>query len=110
MEVGKIDKATGADAHTIAEVWSQKGKLKEKAVTIRGKVVKSNAGIMGKNWIHVRDGSGSADKSDNDITVTSDQAANVGEVLVITGVVRVDKDFGAGYSYPVIIEEAVYTK
>ena len=58
MEVGKIDKATGADAHTIAEVWSQKGKLKEKAVTIRGKVVKYNPGVMGKNWIHLQDGSG----------------------------------------------------
>jgi hypothetical protein len=106
----KVAKATGANAKTVAEIHAQKAQLKEKKVTVRGKVVKSNAGIMGKNWIHVRDGSGSADKSDNDITVTSEQAANVGEVLVITGVVRVDKDFGAGYSYPVIIEEAVYTK
>lgn len=106
----KVAKATGANAKTVAEIHAQKAQLKEKKVTVRGKVVKSNAGIMGKNWIHVRDGSGSAEKSDNDITVTSEQAANVGEVLVITGVVRVDKDFGAGYSYPVIIEEAVYTK
>jgi hypothetical protein len=65
---------------------------------------------MGKNWIHVRDGSGSAEKGDNDITVTSESIANVGEVVVITGVVRVDKDFGAGYAYPVIIEEATYAK
>jgi hypothetical protein len=65
---------------------------------------------MGKNWVHIRDGSGTQEKGDNDITVTSESAANVGEVLVITGVVRVDKDFGAGYAYPVIIEEAVYAK
>jgi hypothetical protein len=106
----KVPKATGANAKTVAEIHAQKAQLKEKKVTVRGKVVKSNSGIMGKNWIHVRDGSGSADKGDNDITVTSEQTAAVGEVVVITGVVRTDKDFGAGYSYPVIIEEAVYTK
>ena len=106
----KVPKATGANAKTVAEIHAQKAQLKEKKVTVRGKVVKSNAGIMGKNWIHVRDGSGTQEKGDNDITVTSESAANVGEVLVITGVVRVDKDFGAGYAYPVIIEEAVYAK
>jgi hypothetical protein len=106
----KVPKATGANAKTVAEIHAQKAQLKEKKVTVRGKVVKSNAGIMGKNWIHVRDGSGTQEKGDNDITVTSESAASVGEVLVITGVVRVDKDFGAGYAYPVIIEEAVYAK
>ncbi len=106
----KVPKATGANAKTVAEIHAQKAQLKEKKITVRGKVVKSNAGIMGKNWIHVRDGSGTQEKGDNDITVTSESAANVGEVLVITGVVRVDKDFGAGYAYPVIIEEAVYAK
>ncbi len=106
----KVPKATGANAKTVAEIHAQKAQLKEKKVTVRGKVVKSNSGIMGKNWVHIRDGSGSQEKSDNDITVTSDSAANVGEVIVVTGVVRVDKDFGAGYSYPVIIEEAVYSK
>jgi hypothetical protein len=106
----KVPKATGANARTISEIHAQKAQLKEKKVTVRGKVVKSNAGIMGKNWIHVRDGSGSQEKGDNDLTVTSESAASVGEVLVITGVVRVDKDFGAGYAYPVIIEEAVYAK
>jgi hypothetical protein len=106
----KVPKATGANARTVAEIHAQKAQLKEKKVTVRGKVVKSNAGIMGKNWVHIRDGSGSQAKGDNDITVTSDSAANVGDVIVVTGVVRVDKDFGAGYAYPVIIEEATYAK
>ena len=106
----KVPKATGANARTVAEIHAQKAQLKDKKVTVRGKVVKSNAGIMGKNWIHVRDGSGTQEKGDNDITVTSESAASVGDVLVITGVVHVDKDFGAGYAYPVIIEEAVYSK
>jgi hypothetical protein len=110
-EVGdvKVDKATGADARTVAEVYAQKAQLKDKPVTIRGKVVKYNAGIMGKNWLHVRDGSGSADK-DNDLTVTSQDVAKVGDVVTIKGSVRVDKDFGAGYAYPVIVEDAKISK
>ncbi|HET8725314.1 MAG TPA: nucleotide-binding protein [Anaeromyxobacteraceae bacterium] len=106
----KVPKATGKDAKTVAEVHAQKAQLKEKKVTVRGKVVKANAGIMGKNWFHIRDGSGSQEKGDNDITITSDANASVGDVIVVVGVVRVDKDFGAGYAYPVIIEEATFTK
>jgi hypothetical protein len=106
----KVPKASGPDARTVAEVYAQKAKLKEKKVVVRGKVVKSNSGIMGKNWLHLRDGSGTQANSDNDITVTTDGAAEVGQVVVVTGVVRTDKDFGAGYAYPVIIEEAVVTK
>jgi len=106
----KVPKATGANAKTIAEIYGQKAQLKEKKVTVRGKVVKANSGIMGKNWFHVRDGSGTQAKGDNDITITTDGQAAVGDVVVIVGVVRVDKDFGAGYAYPVIIEEATFSK
>jgi hypothetical protein len=110
-EVGdvKVTKATGANARTVAEIWAQRSALKEKPVTVRGKVVKFNAGIMGKNWLHVRDGTGAAGK-DNDITVTTDDATAVGEVVVVKGTVRVDKDFGSGYAYPVIIEDAKLSK
>jgi sporulation protein YlmC with PRC-barrel domain len=106
----KVEKATGADARTVAEVYAQKAALKEKAVTIHAKVVKYNAGIMGKNWLHLRDGSGKADKNDNDLTVTSQDVAKVGDVVLVKGVVRTDKDFGAGYAYPVIVEDAKITK
>ena len=106
----KVAKATGANAKTVSEIYGQKAQLKEKKVTVKGKVVKANSGIMGKNWLHVRDGSGTAEKADNDITVTTDGTAAVGDVVVVTGVVRVDKDFGAGYAYPVIIEEATVSK
>jgi hypothetical protein len=106
----KVAKASGANAKTIAEIYGQKAQLKEKKVTFRGKVVKANSGIMGKNWFHLRDGSGAQAKGDNDITITSDASAAVGDVVVVTGVVRLDKDFGAGYAYPVIIEEATLTK
>jgi hypothetical protein len=106
----KVAKATGANAKTVSEIYGQKGDLKEKKVTVKGKVVKANSGIMGKNWLHLRDGSGTQAKGDNDITVTTDGQAAVGDVVVVTGVVRLDKDFGAGYAYPVIIEEATIAK
>jgi hypothetical protein len=106
----KVTRAQGADAHTVAEVWSQKATLKEKKVTVRGKVVKFSGGIMGRNWVHLRDGSGTAAKGDNDITVTTRDSAAVGDVVVAKGVVRLAKDFGAGYAYPVIIEEAQVAK
>ena len=106
VAVGKVDKATGADARTVAEVWAQKGSLKEKSVSIRGKVVKYNPGVMGKNWLHLQDGSGEAGKGTHDITVTSQDTVAKGDVVTVKGVVRLDKDFGAGYTYALIVEDA----
>jgi hypothetical protein len=105
----KVPKASGPDARTVAEAWAQRTALKEKPVAIRGKVVKFNQGIMGKNWVHLRDGSGTAGK-DNDITVTTGDVAQVGDVVLAKGTLRVDKDFGAGYAYPVIVEDAKLSK
>jgi hypothetical protein len=102
----KVAKATGANAVTVAEVVSKADKLKDKPVRVQGKVVKYNAGIMGKNWIHLRDGSGSATDSSNDILVTTDANAKIGDVVTVSGVVHTNKDFGAGYSYKVLIEDA----
>src|SRR6266540_4654283 len=105
----KVPKASGGDARTISEVFSQRAALKEKPVSIRGKVVKYNEQIMGRNWLHIRDGSGAAGK-DNDLTITTAEKVAVGDVVVVKGTVRVDKDFGAGYSYPVIVEDAKLSK
>ena len=108
--VGKVEKATGADARTVAEVWVQKAALVGKTVTIRGTVVKYNDGVMGKNWIHLQDGSGDAKLGTNDITVTSLDGAAKGQTITITGTVRADKDFGAGYAYAIIVENAKVVK
>jgi hypothetical protein len=102
----KVPKATGPDARTVAEVMTKSADLKEKTVTVRGKVVKYNPGIMGKNWIHLRDGSGSAADKTDDLLVTTMEQAKVGDVVVVKGIVRTDKDFGAGYAYKVLVEEA----
>jgi hypothetical protein len=101
-----VTKATGANARTVAEVVTKSADLKDKQVRVRGKVVKYSAAIMGKNWIHLRDGSGSDADNTNDILVTSAAPVKLGDVVTVAGVVRVNKDFGAGYIYKVLIEDA----
>jgi hypothetical protein len=91
---------------TVASVWANRKSLAGKTVTVRGKVVKFNGGIMGRNWIHIQDGTGVAADGTNDLTVTADATAKVGDVITVTGTVAVDKDFTAGYTYAVMIEGA----
>lgn len=106
----KVAKAEGADGKTVAEVYASRAKLKDGFVAVRGKVVKFLPGIMGRNWIHLRDGSGSAAAKDNDLTVTTQAAAAVGDTVLVRGTVRLDKDFGMGYQYAVLVEDAQVTK
>jgi len=106
LKDAQVDKASGENAHTVAEVVSKSAALKDKPVLVRGKVVKYNPNIMGKNWVHLRDGSGSAADNSNDILVTTTSTTKPGDVVTAKGIVRTDKDFGAGYIYKVIIEEA----
>lgn len=104
----KVDKASGPNAKTVAEIITQAASLKEKTVLVRGKVVKYNSGIMDRNWIHLRDGSGSAAANTNDVLITSMNAVKVGDTVTAKGIVRTDRDFGSGYVYKVIIEEATF--
>jgi hypothetical protein len=110
VKIAKVAKATGPDARTIEELFVQKGALKEKSVTVRGQVVKFSPGIMSRNWLHLRDGTGSAEKQNNDVTVTTQDDVKLGEVVTLKGTVRLDKDFGAGYAYPLIVEDAKLVK
>ena len=89
---------------TVAEIYAGKKKLAGKTVSVRGKVVKYNADIMGKNWLHVQDGTGQG--GDNDLMVTSKTEAKVGDTVLVKGGVTLDKDFGAGYKYSVILDDA----
>ncbi len=106
----KVAKASGSDARTVAEVVGGKTALKDKSVSLRGQVVKANLGIMGKNWFHLQDGSGSAGAGTNDVLVTSRDVAAVGDVVVVKGTVRTDVKLGAGYDYAVLIEDASLKK
>jgi len=107
-EVGDVNvaKAVGANAYTVAEIIDQSKILKDKPVVVRGKVVKFSPEIMGKNWMHLRDGSGTAAAKNNDLVLTTKDQAKVGAVVIARGIVRTDKDFGHGYAYEVIMEEA----
>jgi hypothetical protein len=101
-----VAKAKGANAYTVAEINMEGAKLKGKTVLLRGKVVKYNPEIMGRNWIHLQDGSGSSAANTNDILVTSKNQVKLGDVVTVSGVVSTDKDFGAGYYYKVLVENA----
>lgn len=105
-----IPRAEGEAGRTVAEVYAQRQALSGKKVAVRGQVVKYNDHIMNKNWVHLRDGSGSAATKDNDLTITTSQEAAVGDVVLVTGTLTTDKDFGAGYAYPAIVEDATVTK
>ena len=98
----KIDVPKGGI--TIEQLMANKGSYESKEILIRGKVVKYNSGIMNKNWIHLQDGSASG--SENDLTVTTDMEAKVGDVITVYGTVVLDKDLGAGYFYKIILEDA----
>ena len=84
------------DARTVAEVYAQRAALKDKTVTVRGKVVKSNAGIMGKNWIHLRDGTGHRREGQRRHRHDAGPRRQVATWSSSGARSRVDQDFGAG--------------
>ena len=91
-------------AVTIAELFENKKNYANKLVRVTGKVVKFSADIMRTNWIHLQDGS--EYDGENDLTITSDALVTVGDTLTFEGKVLLDKDFGYGYFYKVILTEA----
>lgn len=99
-----------AGGHSIADLWASRQSLAGKTITVRGKVMKFNGGIMGKNWVHLQDGTGKADDGTNDVTLTTADEVQVGDVVTMTGTVALEKDFGAGYSYRLILEDAKVVK
>ncbi len=93
------------DGITVAELFANKEKYAGKTVKIRGKITKYNKAIMKKNWIHIQDGTEYNGKFD--VVATSKQEFKVGDVVTIEGTVTLNKDFGYGYSYEILIENAV---
>jgi len=102
----RVPKAAGPEGRTVAGLFAGAAKLKDKPVLVHGVVVKVNSGIMNKNWVHLQDGTGSADKKDNDLVVTTTDTAKVGDKVKARGTVRTDKDFGFGYKYATMVEDA----
>jgi len=99
---GSVQPAEGG--LTVREVFDQRQELAGKSVTVRGKVVKAMQGVMGTNWYHIEDGTG--DSGTNDLAVTSDDIAKVGDTVLVVGTLASDKDLGMGYHYDAIVEKA----
>ncbi len=89
---------------TVKEIYEKLNELKGKKIKIRGVVTRYNPNIMGKNWIHIQDGT--MFNNHADITVTTQDETKEGETIVVEGTLEADKDFGAGYRYDAIIENA----
>lgn len=102
----KVEKAEGENAYTVGDIFAKGKELDNKQVVIRGKVVKVSTMIMGKNWLHIQDGTGDAATGTNDLVVTTMAEPAKGSVVVVEGTLHADKDFGAGYRYDVIVEDA----
>jgi hypothetical protein len=92
-----------ADCITIAKLLADKKTYEGKLIKIKGQVTKYNGGIMGKNWVHIQDGT--EYKDGFDLTVTTDITVAVGQIVTFEGKIALDKDFGYGYSYNVLMEE-----
>lgn len=89
---------------TISELYRKPADYAGKTVKIRAVVTRFNSMIMGKNWVHIQDGT---DFSENfDLTVTTLDSVAVGNTVTFRGIISLNKDFGAGYKYAVIMEEA----
>ena len=95
----KLAVASGG-GKALADVIADKDALAGKPVVVRGRVVKLNSGIMDRNWIHLSDGGTS------DLLVTTHDTTKLGDIVVARGIVATHQDFGAGYKYDVMIENA----
>jgi hypothetical protein len=105
-----VEKSTAPNGYTVAELYEKSGALNGKEVVVTGKVVKVSKQIMGKNWVHLQDGSGDTASGTNKLVTTTQDVVVVGDVVTATGKLAKDKDFGGGYQYAVIVEEASFTK
>ncbi len=94
----------GEATKSVEAVNLEKAALKDQVVTIHGTVTKANNGIMKRNFVHIEDGSGEGETAS--LIITSQDTASAGDQVIVTGKVALDTDFGFGYLYPLLIEEA----
>ncbi len=106
----KVAKSDAPNGYTVAELYGKSGELNGKEVVIQGRVVKVSRQIMGKNWVHLQDGTGDVALGSNNLVTTTQDSAVVGDLVVATGKLAKEKDFGGGYRYAVIVEETKLVK
>jgi hypothetical protein len=103
---GEIEKLKGGK--TVKEVLSNPAALDTQTISLRARVTKVNADIMGRNWITLQDGTGTA--PDNKIIATSQEMVTVGDTVTAKGVISNDVDLGSGYHYSALLEGATFAK
>jgi hypothetical protein len=97
-----------AGGKTIAEVYAQVAELKDQQVSLRGRVIKFSPNILGKNWVTLQDGTGTAPQ--DKLIVTSANEVEIGDLVTATGTIRNNVDLGSGYTYKVILAEATFAQ
>ncbi len=97
--------ASAAGVYNLADVFDQRGDLQGKRIKVRGKIVKSSGFILGKYWYHIQDGTDMGPHN-ADLVMTTDTEAEAGDVIEAVGMLMLDRDFGRGYKYPIILEDA----
>lgn len=106
----KVAKAKGRNAYSIAELYAKRNQLEKKPVVIRARAVRVTQRIMKRNWVHLKDGSGSEAKKNNDIVVTTKDLPKEGDIVTVKGTLYNRIDFGSGYRYELIVQDAKFTK
>jgi hypothetical protein len=101
----KVEKAKGENAFDLAELFAKRDALQDKTILVRGQVVKVTAGVMDRNWVHIKDGTG--ENGANKLVITTKDSPNNGDIVTFSGVFHNNVDFGGGYQYGVILEDAV---
>lgn len=104
LEKKEISVEPAVGGITIAELFSAKDSYADKTVLIRGQVTKVNRAIMNRNWVHIQDGT--SDSGKFDLTITTQEQVNVGDVVTFEGKIVLNQDFSAGYVYDVLMEDA----
>ena len=103
----KVEKAAGENSYSVGEIFSKGADLNGQTVVVRGKVMKVSPRIMGRNWIHLQDGTGNPADNTHDLVVTTELEPDPDwDIITMEGVLAANKDFGSGYTYAVIIEDA----
>lgn len=102
----KIEKADGGIS--LEELLKDKSSFDKKSVIVKGKVVKVNNGIMNKNWVHIEDGT--QFNNERDLTITTNEEVKEGDIVTFKGTIVLNKDFGAGYVYEIVLEEGILVK
>ena len=105
-----VKKAVGSNAFTIAEIYRNSARLDKKQIVVRGKIVKITSGIMKRIWVHIQDGTGSQAKGTHNLVCTTTATPHLDDVVTVNGTVAKDRDFGYGYHYKVLIENATISK